>query len=166
MEIDGSGVIFSAVALLTLSNSVSVHGHALRASAHFPFSSRAYGSAALAAVTAALLQGKKLFGTEGFVVDLRRCLNEILEVGSEKEVAEIDEFAVILVLDVDDTPSVLAAPNLLAINNDGLLRSDNGEWDEILRNSLAWMVKTHWQLPRTLICALTARSSSSNSSLS
>jgi hypothetical protein len=83
-------------------------------------------------VRAALLQGEELLGTECFVVDLRGGLDEVLKVGSEEEVAEVDKFAVVLVLDVDNAPSVLAASNLLAINNDRLLRSNNSEGDEVL----------------------------------
>src|SRR3546814_4466553 len=45
-------------------------------------------------VGAALLEGEQLLGTEGLVVDLGRGLDEILEMGSEKEVAQVDEFAV------------------------------------------------------------------------
>jgi hypothetical protein len=41
-----------------------------------------------------------------------------LEVGAGEEVSEVDEFAVVLILNVDDTPSVLAATDLLASNDD------------------------------------------------
>jgi hypothetical protein len=41
-----------------------------------------------------------------------------LEVGAGEEVSEVDEFAVVLILNVDDSPSVLAAPDLLAPNDD------------------------------------------------
>ncbi len=81
---------------------------------------------------AALLQGQQLLGTEGLVVSLRGRFDEILEVGSQQEVAQVDEFAVVLVLDVDDAPSVLAAADLLAVDNDGLLRPNNGEGHEAL----------------------------------
>lgn len=59
-------------------------------------------------------------------------LNEVLEVGAEQEVTKVDEFAVLLVLDVDDAPAVLAATDLLAVDNDVLLRSNNGEGDQAL----------------------------------
>jgi hypothetical protein len=55
-----------------------------------------------------------------------------LQVSASKEVAQIDEFAVVLVLHIDDTPTVLATTDLLATNNDGLLRANNGEWDDVL----------------------------------
>ena len=47
----------------------------------------------------ALLECKQLLGTEGLVVDLGRGLDQILQVRAGKEVAEIDELAVVLVLD-------------------------------------------------------------------
>jgi hypothetical protein len=65
-------------------------------------------------------------------VDLRCGLNQILEMGAGEEVSEVDEFAVSLVLNVDDTPSVLAAADLLASNDDRLLGTNNREWDDIL----------------------------------
>jgi hypothetical protein len=51
-------------------------------------------------------------------VDLGRCFDQILEVCAGEEVSEIHKFAVILILDVDHSPSVLAATDLLASNND------------------------------------------------
>lgn len=70
-------------------------------------------------------------------MDLRRRLDQVLEVGAEQKVPEVDEFAVVLILDVDDAPPVLASADLLAIDNDGLFRADNGEGDQILRCGLA-----------------------------
>ena len=96
---------------------VTVHGHALRAPAHLPLGSRADWPAAMA-LRAALLQGEQLLGTEGLVVDLRRGLDEILEVRSEEEVSQVDKFAVGFVLNIDNTPPVLAATNLLAVHDD------------------------------------------------
>lgn len=52
-----------------------------------------------AAYSTALFQSQKLLGTEALVVDLRGRLDEVLEVGAGEEVAEVDEFAVVLVLD-------------------------------------------------------------------
>jgi hypothetical protein len=67
---------------------------------------------------AVLLECEQLLGTEGLVVDLRGGFDQVLEVGSGEEVSEVDELAVVLILDVDDTPSVLAATDLLASNDD------------------------------------------------
>lgn len=39
-------------------------------------------------------------------------------------------------LTVDDAPTVLTTADLLATDNDGLLRSDNGEGDLLLRRLL------------------------------
>ena len=54
-----------------------------------------------------------------------------------EEVSEIDEFAVVLILNVDDSPSVLAAADLLASNDDRLLGPNNCEWDDALYIMLA-----------------------------
>lgn len=45
-------------------------------------------------------------------------LDQVLEVGTGEEISEVDKFAMVLVLDVDDSPSVLATSDLLATNND------------------------------------------------
>jgi hypothetical protein len=81
---------------------------------------------------AALFQSEKLLGTEGFVVDLAGGLDQVLKVCTGEEVPEVDEFAVILVFHVDDTPAILAASDLLASDDDCLFASDNGEWDDVL----------------------------------
>jgi hypothetical protein len=47
----------------------------------------------------ALLQREQLLGAEGLVVDLRGGFDEVLQMGAGEEVAEVNEFAVILVLD-------------------------------------------------------------------
>jgi hypothetical protein len=51
-------------------------------------------------------------------MDLRCCLDQVLEMGAGEEVSEVDKFAVVLVLDVDNSPSVLATSDLLATNDD------------------------------------------------
>ena len=114
---------------------VAVHGHPLRAAAQLAIRRRADGPAAVT-LCAALLQGKELLGAERLVVDLRSRLDEVLEVRAEEEVAEIDEFAVVLVLNVNDAPPVLTAADLLAIDDDGLLGTDDGEGNQALLNML------------------------------
>jgi hypothetical protein len=90
----------------------------------------------VAANGGALLEGEQLLGAERFVVDLGRGLDQVLQVGAGEKVAQVDEFAVVLVLDcvqlapvclamrmvrtIDNTPAVLATANLLAIDHDGL----------------------------------------------
>jgi hypothetical protein len=110
---------------------ITVHGHPLRAAAHLALGRRADGPAAVA-LCAALLERQELLRAERLVVDLRSRLDEILEVRAEEEVPQVDEFAVVLVLDVDNAPPVLATPDLLAIDNDGLLGADNGEGNQTL----------------------------------
>ncbi len=115
---------------------VAVHGHPLRASAEFAVGRRADGSATMTLRTA-LLECQQLLGTEGLVVDLGSRLNKILEVRAEQEVSEVNEFAVVLVLNVDYTPSVLASTDLLAIDNDALLGTNNSKRNKALHTQLA-----------------------------
>jgi hypothetical protein len=122
---------------------VAVHRHPLRVPAQLAVSGGADGPAAGAAsMGTALLEGEQLLGTEGLVVGLRGRLNKILQVSAEQEVSQIDEFAVGLVLDVDDTPPVLSA---LAMTGTTLTTSESflrttisiglSEWPE------GWMKK-------------------------
>ncbi len=53
--------------------------------------------------------------------------------GTGKEVAQVHKLAVVRVLDIDDTPAVPATPNGLAINDDGLLGTDNSERNNRLK---------------------------------
>ena len=100
-------------------HSISIHGHPMRIAAEFPVRSWADGPASsVPPCSAALLQRKKLLGTESFVVDLRSRFDEILKVGASEEVAEVHEFAMVLVLDVDNPPTILSATNLTTANND------------------------------------------------
>lgn len=46
------------------------------------------------------------------VVDLACRLDEVLEVSTGEEIAQVDEFAVPLILDVDGAPAVLASGNV------------------------------------------------------
>lgn len=80
----------------------------------------------------ALLEGQKLFGTECLVVNLAGSFNEILQVCSRQEVSKGDELAMILILDIDNTPSVLTTSNLSSTNNNVLLTSNDSEWDDVL----------------------------------
>lgn len=88
-----------SLAPLALSRPVPIHRHALRVPAELAFGRWADGSTALAAGSAALLESQQLLGAEGLVVDLRGRLDQVLQVGAGEEVAEVDEFAVVLVLD-------------------------------------------------------------------
>lgn len=112
---------------------VAVHGHALRAAAQLSVGGGADWSAAVS-LCASLLQCQQLLGTEGLVVDLGRRLDEVLEVGTQQEVSQIDKLAVVLVLNVDDSPSVLTTPDLVTVDNDRLLGTNNGEGDQALKS--------------------------------
>lgn len=70
-------------------------------------------------------------------MDLGGRLDQILEMGSKQEVSQVNKFAVGLVLHVDDAPSVLTSANLLAIDNDVLLGTDDGKWNKALHSWLA-----------------------------
>lgn len=113
---------------------VAVHSSTLRIAAELPFSRGADGSAASAVVAccAAFLEGQKLLGTESLVVDLAGRFNQVLQVGASQEVPQVDKFAVVLVLDVDDTPAVLTTADLLAVDHNVLLATDNGERNDVL----------------------------------
>lgn len=54
--------------------------------------------------------------------------------GPEQEVPQVDELAVVLVLNVDNAPSVLATTDLLAVDNDVLLGADDSEGNEVLES--------------------------------
>jgi hypothetical protein len=113
---------------------VAVHSRPLGVAAELTVRRGADGPSATRVATggAALLQSQQLLGTEGLVVDLAGGLNQVLQVGAGQEVAQVDKLAVVLVLNVDDTPAVLATANLLAVDNNGLLAADNGEGDNVL----------------------------------
>ena len=86
---------------------------------------------------ATLLECQQLLGAEGLVVDLGCCFDQVLKVGAGKEVSEVDEFAVVLVFNIDNSPSVLTSTDLLASNDDRLLGSNNSEGDDVLDGILA-----------------------------
>lgn len=65
-------------------------------------------------------------------MDLRGCLDEVLQVGASEEVSERYKFAMALILDINDAPSVLTASDLLAPNEYRPLRSNYSEWNDAL----------------------------------
>ena len=65
-------------------------------------------------------------------MNLARRLNQVLEMRPGQEIAEVHEFAVVLVLDIDHTPSVLSSSYLSTFDDDVSLRSDDGERNPIL----------------------------------
>ena len=78
-----------------------------------------------------LLERKQLLGPESLIMDLTGRLDQILKMRPCQKVPQADEFAVRLVLDVDDSPSVLTASNALASYYDVFLGSDNGKGNQI-----------------------------------
>lgn len=49
-----------------------------------------------------------------------------------QEVPQVVELAMLLILDVDDAPSVLATANRSTIDNDISFRANDSEWDHVL----------------------------------
>lgn len=90
----------------------------------------------MAADSRALLESKQLLGTEGLVVDLGSGLDEILEVGAEEEVTEVDELAVVLVLDCE----------MLAVH--GSVESIQNI--PLMTPHLVWRPRTFWPLTTTV----------------
>jgi hypothetical protein len=88
---------------------VSVHGHALTVPAKFTVGGGRDGARRVTADGRALLEGQQLLGAEGLVVNLCGRLDKILQVSAGEEVAEVDEFAVGLVLDCEKLANVMAA---------------------------------------------------------
>lgn len=65
-------------------------------------------------------------------MNVRCCFNQILQTCRDEEVSQMRKLAVSLVFHVDETPAVLAATDLLAVNNNGLLRANNSKGDDAL----------------------------------
>jgi hypothetical protein len=78
---------------------VPVHGHTLTVPAKFTVGGWRDGARRVTANSRALLEREQLLGTEGLVMDLRGGLDEVLQMGTGKEVTKVDEFAVGLILD-------------------------------------------------------------------
>lgn len=98
-----------------------------------------------------LLEREQLLRTECLIVDLGGRLNQVLQVCSVsrnvsmvrltrrtshkpcEEVTQVHELAVVSVLHVDDSPTVLASTDRLAVNNHVILRTDDGKGDDLLQ---------------------------------
>ncbi len=87
--------------------------------------------------SAAFFQCKELLSTERLVMNLRCGLNEVLEMCTCEEVAQIHEFAMVLVFDIDDSPPILATADLTTAHDDRFLRANNGEGNDVLNVALA-----------------------------
>ena len=64
-------------------------------------------------------------------MNLTRRLNQILQVRPRQKIPQANEFAMVLVFHVDDSPSVLTATDLATIYDDGVFRPDDGEGNEV-----------------------------------
>jgi len=60
-------------------------------------------------------------------MDLRRGFDEVLQVCPGQEIAQVDKFAMLLVLNIDDPPPILSPANALPINDDRAFRADDCE---------------------------------------
>jgi len=65
-------------------------------------------------------------------VDLAGSLDQVLQMGAGQEVSQVNEFAVVLIFNVNDAPTVLAAANLLTVDDNVLLATDNSERNDVL----------------------------------
>lgn len=74
-------------------------------------------------------------------MDLRCRLDEILQVCSQQEVTQVNELAVVLVLDVDHTPSVLSATDLLSVDDDRLLGANDSKGNKVLQMGVSYAFK-------------------------
>ena len=75
-------------------------------------------------------------------MDLAGGFDQVLQMGTGQEVPQVDKFAVILVLDIDNTPTVLSAADLLTVDNNVLLATDNGKRNDVLHARLLDTVGT------------------------
>ena len=65
-------------------------------------------------------------------MDLAGSFNQVLQVGAEKEIAQVDEVRMVLVLNVDCSPSVLPCGHLPAVDHTGAFAADHGERSKFL----------------------------------
>jgi len=84
-------------------------------------------------------------------VDLCGRLNQVLQMCAREEVAELHEFAVSFVLDVDDAPFVGAGADYFAVYGHCLFGADDCEGDAVLDVSAvlnnAWKVSNSgWRM--------------------
>lgn len=82
---------------------------------------------------ASLLECKEFFTAVALVVKLTGRFDQILQVGTCQKVTQVDEFAVVLILNVDYAPSVLATANLLAVDIHCSFTATNGKRNNRLR---------------------------------
>lgn len=114
---------------------IPIHSHPLALPTQLPIRRRTdWPAAPLRVRRTALFQRQQLLGTETLVVDLRRRLDQVLQVRARQEVPEVDELAVALVFDVDGAPAVLPAADGFAGHIDVALGADDGEGNDGLED--------------------------------
>lgn len=80
--------------------------------------------------------GNQLLRTVVLVVDVVGELAELLHMSADQHLTKLDKVAVVLVVDLNDTPWVLATTDMTTISSlNNLVRSDNGERDLALFTS-------------------------------
>ena len=71
---------------------------------------------------------EQLLGTVVLVVDVVCELTELLHVGPDQHLAQLDKVAVLLVINLDGAPRVLTTAHMATVSGlDDLVRSNNGE---------------------------------------
>ena len=78
-----------------------------------------------------LFQSQQLLCPELLVMNLACRFNEILQMGPRQEVSQRYEFAMVLILHIDHTPSVLSTAHRTTVDNDRVLGSNNCKGDQI-----------------------------------
>lgn len=109
---------------------VPVHRHPLAVSAEFALGAGADWPGAGAVGRAAFLERQQLLRAEALVVRLACRFNKILQVRARKEVAQVHEFAVSLVFDIDGAPAVLARAYGLAVQREAVLAAHYSKRDD------------------------------------
>ena len=90
-------------------------------------------------------------------MDLAGRLDKVLEMSACEEVSKVNKFTMVLILDVDNAPLVLSAPDLLAIDDDRLLTANDSEGDDVLDGGgqqMAIMGKTRSKWRAIVECIL------------
>jgi len=87
------------------------------------------------------------------------CRNEMVSVsqcksredekcGPREEVSQMHELAVVLVLDVDDSPAIFTTTNCLPIDDHITFRTDNCEWNDFLQSIEIIRIEMQYQARR------------------
>ena len=61
-------------------------------------------------------------------MDLTCRLNQVLQMCPGKEISQTDKFAMVFILNVDDTPTILTTSYGASVDNDRILAANDSEW--------------------------------------